>query len=73
MKKKSSSSRYESMGMKNKARMSKGEKSFNLQDNAQASTVKNVPSDAEKYDMNRMRYYSAGSKGYPSEAWNYQY
>ena len=67
------SRRDESMGMKNSARMGKGERNFDLRDNTQAPSVRNVPTDAEKYDMNRIQYYSSGSKGYPSEAWNYEY
>lgn len=47
--------------------------SFNLQDNAQASSVKSISTDSEKYDMGRMQSYSSGSKGYPAEAWNYDY
>lgn len=47
--------------------------SFNLKDNTQAGIVKNVSTNSEQYDMNRIKNYSSGSKGYPSEAWNYSY
>lgn len=46
---------------------------FNLKDNTQASEVKKVPTDSEKYDLGRVQKYSCGSKGYPAEAWNYDY
>lgn len=46
---------------------------FNLKDNTQASEVKQVPTDSCKYDMGRVQMYSAGSKGYPAEAWNYEF
>lgn len=46
---------------------------FNLKDGAQASEVKNVPTNSEQYDMGRIQEYSCGSKGYPAEAWNYEY
>lgn len=46
---------------------------FSLKDNTQASEVKKVPTDSEKYDMGRVKPYSSGSKGYPAEAWNYEY
>ena len=46
---------------------------FNLKDGTQASEVKKMSTDTEKYDMGRIRPYSSGSKGYPAEAWNYKY
>ena len=46
---------------------------FNLKDNTQASEVKQVSTNSEKYDMGRIKEYSCGSKGYPAEAWNYEY
>jgi len=46
---------------------------FNLKDGTQASEVKNVSTNSEQYDMGRIREYSSGSKGYPAEAWNYEY
>ena len=46
---------------------------FDLRDGEQAPSVKHVPTDSEQYDMDRVRYESVGSKGYPAEAWNYEY
>ena len=46
---------------------------FSVQDNQQAGEVKHVNTNSEQYDMNRIRPYAVGSKGYPSEAWNYKY
>jgi hypothetical protein len=46
---------------------------FNLKDNTHASTVKYISTNSEKYDMGRIQYESIGSKGYPAEAWNYDY
>jgi hypothetical protein len=46
---------------------------FNLKDNTQAGDVKYVSTNSEQYDMGRVRYESVGSKGYPAEAWNYEY
>lgn len=43
-------------------------KGFNLKDNTQASAVKGIKTMAQKYDMGRMKKYSDGSKGYPSQA-----
>jgi len=60
--------RDESRGMKGR-----GGSVFNLKDGTQASEVKMVPTDSEKYDMGRVREYSCGSKGYPAEAWKYDY
>ena len=67
--------RDESRGMrKSKDRKSKDRGGvFNLRDGEQAATVKNVPTDSEQYDMGRMRYESVGSKGYPAQAWDYEY
>lgn len=50
-----------------------GDGKFDLKDNTQASEVKHVNTNSEQYDLNRVRPYSCGSKGYPSEAWNYKY
>lgn len=64
----------ESAGMKRSMRKSKDRGgSFNLKDGTQASEVKSVSTNSEQYDMGRCQYYSSGSKGYPSEAWNYKY
>ena len=66
--------RDESRGMKDYDRMSKGEKGvFGLRDNTHDGEVKKVPTDSEQYDMNRVRYYSVGTKGYPAEAMDYEY
>lgn len=46
---------------------------FNLQDNVQAPTVKTVNTNSEQYDLGRVQKYTCGSKGYPAEAWNYDY
>jgi len=46
---------------------SKG-KGFNIADNTQASPVKNIKVDSEKYDMGKIQPYSDGTKGYPSQA-----
>lgn len=43
-------------------------KGFGLKDNTQASPVKTVKANSEKYDLGRIQNYSAGSKGYPSQA-----
>lgn len=39
-----------------------------LKDNTQASPVKSIKTDSQKYDRGRCRYYSDGSKGYPAQA-----
>jgi len=39
-----------------------------LKDNQHASPVKKINCDAEKYDLNKIREYQCGTKGYPSEA-----
>ena len=41
---------------------------FNLKDNTQASSVKPINTMSQKYDMGKMKKYSDGSKGYPSQA-----
>ena len=46
---------------------------FNLKDGEQANTVKHVSTNSEKYDMGRIKYETVGSKGYPSQAWDYKY
>lgn len=46
---------------------------FNLKDGEQSGNVKYVSTDSEKYDMGRVRYDSVGTKGYPAEAWKYDY
>ena len=47
--------------------------SFSLKDNTQASGVKPIATNSEQYDMGRLRYESVGSKGYPAQAWDYDY
>ena len=43
-------------------------KGMNLKDNTQASPVKEVSANSQKYDMGRCKKYTNGSKGYPSQA-----
>jgi len=43
-------------------------KGFGLTDNKQASPVKSIKTNSEKYDVGKIQPYSAGSKGYPSQA-----
>lgn len=43
-------------------------KGFNLQDNTQASPVKGINTMSERYDLGKVKKYSCGSKGYPSQA-----
>ena len=62
--------RDESRGMK-KSKSYGG--MYDLKDGTQASGVRSIPTDSEKYDMGRVKYESVGSKGYPAEAWNYEY
>lgn len=63
--------RDESRGMRRERAGSSGK--FDLKDNAQAATVKTVNTNSEQYDLDRIKKYSCGSKGYPTEAWNYKY
>ena len=46
---------------------------FNLKDGEQAGYVKYVSTNSEQYDMGRVRYETVGSKGYPAQAWKYDY
>jgi len=64
----------------NKREMKRGDRSgmassgvFNVPDNQQAWEVKTVNTNSEQYDLDRIKPYSDGSKGYPAEAWNYKY
>ena len=43
-------------------------KGISIKDNTQASPVKGINTNSEKYDLGRVKKYSAGSKGYPSQA-----
>jgi len=43
-------------------------KGMGLKDNTQASPVRPIKTDSEKYDMGKIKNYSCGSKGYPSQA-----
>lgn len=65
-----SARRDESMGMK-ESRMDS--KMFNVKDNQQAWEVRKINTNSEQYDLDRIKPYSNGSKGYPEEAWNYKY
>jgi hypothetical protein len=48
-------------------------KGFEIKDNAQAPIVRDINTNSEQYDLGRVRKYSNGSRGYPAEAWNYDY
>lgn len=71
--------RDESMGMKRAMdkrmpqRADYHDSGFNLRDNTQASEVKTINTNSEQYDLGRVRKYRCGSRGYPAEAWNYDY
>lgn len=54
------------------SKMSKKEMS-SLKDNKQDGEVYSIPTDTEKYDLGRMRYHSVGTKGYPKQAFEYDY
>jgi len=43
-------------------------KGMRLADNTQDSPVKSISTMTQDYDMGKMRYYSCGTKGYPSQA-----
>jgi len=43
-------------------------KGMKLKDNTQASPVKSISTNSEQYDVGKIKKYSAGSKGYPSQA-----
>ena len=43
-------------------------KGFNVPDNTQASPVKSIKTDSEKYDTGKIQPYSDGTKGYPKQA-----
>jgi hypothetical protein len=57
----------------NRARENMGEKGFALKDGAQAPTVKPINTNAGQYDLGRVKYNSVGSKGYPEQAFAYEY
>jgi len=66
--------RDESRGMsKGDYKEGKGSMSFNIPDNRQSGEVRKISTNSEQYDLNRIKPYKGGSKGYPSEAWNYQW
>lgn len=44
-----------------------------LKDGKQAPEVFGIDTDSEKYDMDRVRYDSVGTKGYPRQAFDYDY
>jgi hypothetical protein len=48
-------------------------RTFDVKDNQQAWEVRPINTNSEQYDLDRIRPYSDGSKGYPAEAWNYRY
>jgi len=43
-------------------------KSFGVKDNTHASPVKSISTESEKADLGRVKPYSSGNKGYPSQA-----
>ena len=43
-------------------------KGINIKDNTQASPVKSIKTNSEQYDLGKIKKYSCGSKGYPSQA-----
>ena len=44
------------------------DKGMNIKDNTQASPVKSINTNSDQYDVSKIKKYSAGSKGYPSQA-----
>lgn len=54
------------------SKMPKGEL-MKLKDNTQAPSVYGIETDSEKYDLDRVRYDSVGTKGYPRQAFEYDY
>ena len=46
---------------------------FEIKDNSQAPEVRNIATNSEQYDLGRVRKLKVGSRGYPAEAWNYDY
>lgn len=44
-----------------------------LEDGRQASEVRPINANSEQYDMDKIRWNSVGSKGYPSQAFDYEY
>lgn len=48
-------------------------KTFDVPDNQQSGEVRKINTNSEQYDLDRIKPYSDGSKGYPAEAWNYKY
>lgn len=44
-----------------------------LKDGKQSPEVFKIDTDSEKYDMDRVRYDSVGTKGYPRQAFDYDY
>ena len=56
--------------MKEREKYGKGLK---LTDGAQDGMVKTVNTNTEQQDVGRLQIKKEGSKGYPSEAWNYKY
>jgi hypothetical protein len=48
-------------------------KGFNIKDNAQASKVMPINSMNEQYDLGKVKKMKQGSRGYPAQAWGYDY
>jgi len=57
---------------KNERYMSKGMKSSGKVMGHDGS-VKSIPTNTEQYDMGKIRWDSVGTKGYPRQAFDYQY
>jgi len=51
----------------------RGGKGIEISDNTQDGEVRKIDVMSQDEDISRIRPYDAGSKGYPSEAWNYKY
>lgn len=70
---------YKAEKAMSKRDMSRGDRSgmasktFDVKDNTQSGEVRHINTNSEQYDLNRIKPYSDGSKGYPAEAWNYKY
>lgn len=65
------SRRDESRGMRKS--MKRESSMFGVEDNRKAGEVRYISTNGEKYDLDRIKKYECGSKGYPREAFNYKY
>ena len=74
MKQSYKSRRDEYRGMKRAMKADKqGGGVFNLKDGTQEGDVRMVNTNTAQYDLGRVEKYTCGSKGYPAEAWKYDY